>query len=339
MKHIGEFEETLNILLDGVELALLVGVLEMVNTWPFRMAAPQAKLVPEERKLARKIAAYLYEERKGLLIAAGVFMPPVTPVPPPSYVEKQAAIQAVVTLTQEEIHACLSMLRFCHEELVVNPEDPEGPEDPTDWDCFCSIAPGSVGYFHPAREDLLHLADKLEGLLRQVPAQRAQREMPPGSTHDWPPARSIGVSMNGVEWELLKGSLSFLNVWTFAHSTALAMLVPSEQEMARVVGAYLLGEQQSILSAAGALVPPARPVPPEFVAMRAAFELRHFLMREHLQVCLAALRTCYEEFKEDWVYFCQTATNALYRFDSTPSDLLSLADKLERLLNEAPDDE
>jgi hypothetical protein len=324
MNHSEVRDNVFEVPLNGVELALLIAS-DMVNSWPFRLNAPQEKLSESQRGMIRKVSAYLYEARKQLLIAAGVFLPPVTLVPPPEYVSKRATIQSTVRLTREEICTCLAVLRFCQEELSGDPED---------WRDFCSISSSSLAYFDLALTVLLDLVGKLGEVLRSGPGLSTVPTERPYSSCGWPPGNAVAIRLNGVEFALLKGSLSFLDGWLFQSPIAQAMFVPSEGGIARSISKYLFSEQQSQLRSAGALAPPALPVPPEFIAMRAVFRSQHILMREHLQVCIMALRVCEEEFREHWVDFCQTAPSGLHHFNPPPEDLPRLTVKLERLLRE-----
>jgi hypothetical protein len=316
-------DDLLEVTLSGVEMSILMAS-DMVNSWPFRLNAPREKLSEIQRRTIRRIAEYLYEVRKRLLVAAGVFLPPVTLVPTREYASKRATVQASVHLTREDICTCLIVLRFCHEELSGDPED---------WQDFCSISSSSLAHFDLSLTDLCDLVNKLEKVVCGASELISRHEEQIQSACEWPPRGSVAIFLKGVEFELLTGALILLNGWIFLSPVAQTMLVQSEQDIASSISKYLLGEQQSQLRAAAALIPPTLPAPSEFVAAQRTFTSQHFLMREHLQVCISALLVCEEEFREHWVDFCQSAPSGLYRFNPAPEELPRLTAKLRRLWN------
>jgi hypothetical protein len=248
MSYSDEADEVVEIQMNGIELALLFEASDILNSWPYRLNAPRETFTQDERIAIREIAAYLYEEWKHYLIAAGAFMPTVTPVAPRAYVNKRATIEAVVCLAEKEIRMCSSVMRFCHDELSTDPED---------WMSFCDISRSGLMDFKPSLTDLLDVVSKLEGALRGAPRQRRPVANRPHRLDHWPPSGAIAIVLNGVEVALLEGSLSLLNVWCFLKPTAQPMLVQAEREMSGLIAKNLSGEQQSQLRSAGALAPHA----------------------------------------------------------------------------------
>jgi hypothetical protein len=142
------------------------------------------------------------------------------------------------------------------------------------------------------------------------------------------------LPMSGTEINLLLSATYMLVGWIFERSTARAMITREECNKIRVVNDHVSHEWKRILESADAYISPATPWTREFIEKRAATRGEIHLTAEQLHLSVLALRVSHEEFATNWDEFCVASPGGIEWYGVAPSDLLTLANKLESLLLE-----
>lgn len=144
----------------------------------------------------------------------------------------------------------------------------------------------------------------------------------------------IGVVLDGMQLATLNGAAVILCSWSFEKKAAreIVALVPADdaEKFTNEVGELT----RNVFNAAG-LWPGDSPWTQELMSQRAKTSTSVSLQANQIVVAITALRASAVEFRDRWWEFCTVAPGGLEMYGVAASDLLALADDLERHLTGA----
>jgi hypothetical protein len=152
MSHPSDGVDEVRFQVSGAELVLLSDTSLLAGTWSFERPSARAQLAPDKRGAILEASDRISMIWTRVLEMMKLRVSAVIPTPR-EFLAKRAGIRAELGLTREHVRLCAWALRVCHEEFVIN------------WREFRVVAPGYGDWYGIVPDDLLSLAEKLEGLL------------------------------------------------------------------------------------------------------------------------------------------------------------------------------